>query len=237
MMKLGKNRLPAEAPPKPEPVENGTYRPRERVVPTSPPPPPPPAPMPDSPELSVIVAVDSAQRANGVCYGVTDPFGHVDLRTFTIRTIDGIERIEADDHFRAFCEEHGHLRLCAVLECPSWSGHGTKEVRSAAIAWERVLHRRFRNRNIHRVDPRVWQSMLLAGLKGALGTKSASMIRAESLGLSPQNDDEADAACLAEYASFLLRGLITEEERKHRSVPGDPLRQERRAHRSRRRRR
>lgn len=104
-------------------------------------------------------------------------------------------------------------RLVCVIECPTWSGVGTRETRSAAIQWERELQRRFADRSIVMVDPRNWQSMLLKGVPGET-TKDRSLRRVEWSGFDVKSDHEADAINLMEYAAMIADGMVSETERK-----------------------
>jgi Holliday junction resolvasome RuvABC endonuclease subunit len=49
------------------------------------------------------------------------------------------------------------------------------------------------------VSPSTWQNSLFGSLKGR-DTKQLSVAYAQSLGLSPETDDEADAICIATWA-------------------------------------
>lgn len=99
--------------------------------------------------------------------------------------------------------------VVAVVECPTWTGHGTREVRSAALQWIDELKRRFARGRALRVDPKKWQWMLLAGSPGKT-TKDQSVFRAQKvLRTNVSSDHEADAVCLCEFAGLWLGGRVS----------------------------
>lgn len=161
----------------------------------------------------VLIGADPAQRMNGIAFGVVDEGLNPSLADVQLVSFNGIENLLRQRAFLEFCEEHRDLMCYAAIECPTWPGNGTKEVRSAGMVYERELHRAFPFRRVYKVDPRQWQSLLLSGVT-ALGTKSASMMRANLHGLECKNDHEADALCLLEYAAMIAGGAISAEERK-----------------------
>lgn len=157
------------------------------------------------PAPGLIIGVDPSQRHNGIAVLdvktgaiVTDEFGFVeDVGTCALL------------NQTAWLAQQDGCHVLALIECPTWSGQGTKEVRSAALVWERVLHRLFPLRTVKRVDPRKWQKQLLGAAKG--DTKGQA-IRYARLGLKIQgidSDHQADAACICEYARLMARGLVS----------------------------
>ncbi len=176
----------------------------------------------------VLVGVDPAQRSNGVAFGRATQ-AHTEVQ---VRNVGFLEEIAGDEVFAAWCAEHKECQLLAMIECPTWSGNGTKEVKSAALAWERELNRRFEKRRIFKVDPRTWQTVLLDGVNW-LGTKGASLTRARMLGVDCQSDHEADAFCLWEYARMFSMDLVSDSERKVLTFESKSARAERRSSRRR----
>ena len=163
--------------------------------------------------MIAVIGIDPAQRENGFAFGVIgEGQGWSGLRT---GSFDGMENLLRAEELWTWCHEQAGagVTVHVCIECPTWSGHGTKEVRSSALAWERELQRALPRRRIWKLDPRTWQSALLSGLPH-VGTKGASMIRAGVLGVEVSNDHEADAACLAEYAHFLAKGMAADGHAK-----------------------
>jgi len=154
-----------------------------------------------SPDL--IIGVDPSLRHNAACALdlLTD-----ELELFEFGFIEELGRCEGLAALGDRAREGG-LHVLALIECPTWSGRGTKEVRSAALVWERALQREFPRRQVFRVDPRNWQRQLLGVTKG--DTKGLSMLRAVSLlGRPAHSDHEADAACICEFASLFAKGQV-----------------------------
>jgi len=157
------------------------------------------------PAPGLIIGIDPSQRHNGIAVFdaktgaiVTDEFGFVE----DIGTCELLNRT-------AWLAKQDGCRVFALIECPTWSGQGTKEVRSAALVWERAIHRLFPIRTVKRVDPRAWQKQLLGGAKG--DTKGLA-IKYARLGLKIQgieSDHQADAACICEYARLMAAGLVS----------------------------
>ncbi len=150
----------------------------------------------------LILGIDPAQLNTGYAF-------RIDNCDVVVGSIKGIENIgDVRDALSVLLAEWPNLELWAVIECPNWSGNGTKETRSAAIAWQRVLQQTFKKRRIFFVDPRQWQSLMLHGVPGQ-GTKERSIWRAKMAGFNPKNDHEADAINLMMYAELRSNEMIT----------------------------
>lgn len=150
----------------------------------------------------VLIAVDSAQQTNACAILMEfEPLSA--MRTYKI---GGVENLGRFKELQLLSDMD--LVLAAMLECPTWNGLGTKEVRAGAIAWERELQRLFRTRKVWRCDPKEWQRKLLSGAPGAT-TKEQSLYRARHvLRVDVEGDsDRADAACILEFLHMKLRGL------------------------------
>ena len=165
--------------------------------------------LPGIDEVSAVVCVDSAQRVNGVAVFLRRPSDPMGFSATPVHwLVHGIEN--AGDRSQW---DHAQIpkdgKVFVLLECPTWSGHGTKEVRAAANAWERTLNATFKSRSIRRVDPRVWQRQLLHGAPG-LDTKSKSLwyVRNVLRYLGDVSHDEADAICIAYYGVLMLNRLV-----------------------------
>lgn len=151
--------------------------------------------------MRLILGVDPAQRLNGYAWQLDEPGARPRTATF-----DGVENLLSA--INRDLARYSGCELWAVIECPTWSGHGTKEVRSAALSWDRALHQVFPDRHVCRVDPRVWQGLLLKGCPGPT-TKDRSLFRARALHqVACKTDHEADALCLMEYAMLRALGQV-----------------------------
>ena len=151
------------------------------------------------------VGIDASIRAIGFSWRVGD--GPVDTYT-----VDGVAMLETDHAVRLAADTYGRsIRLVAVIECPTWSGHGTREVRAAVTQVEKRLQAWFPVRSIRRVDPNVWQREALAGAPGETSKERSLFVARTVLGLSPANDHEADAIHLMEWAIRQHRGDITKD--------------------------
>lgn len=159
-----------------------------------------------SSEPGLIIGVDPSQRHNGIAVLdlasgaiTTDEFGFVE-EIGSCALLNEAARLAAQAGCHVF----------VLVECPTWSGRGTKEVRSAVLVWERALHRLFPLRTVRRVDPRRWQRQLLGAVKG--GDSKALSIRyaSKGLNLAVESDHQADAACICEYARLLVLGRVRE---------------------------
>lgn len=166
----------------------------------------------------IIIGIDPSIRHNGIAVL------SVDGAAMETEECGPVESITACKLLRETAEiaRREELRILALIECPTWSGRGTKEVRAAALAWERVLQREFPNRTVRRVDPRAWQRQLLGASRGdtkglavlgaAKGDTKALSLRYARLGLQidgPLSDHQADAACICEYARLMAAGLVS----------------------------
>lgn len=166
--------------------------------------------------MKLFVGIDPSQKHNGFAYRIDDG----------VNVIGSFHPIEEFSFFFSKMDQvlvdFPDIHLWACIECPTWGGYGTKEVRSAALMFERMLLRRFDKRNVYFVDPRNWQSLMLMGVPGET-TKEKAIWRCQQSGLHPANDHEADAICLMQYAEMRSRGMVTttdergERERKQRA--------------------
>jgi len=98
---------------------------------------------------------------------------------------------------------HGAL---AIVECPTWGGFGTRVVRSAAVQWETYLKSLALGIRVVRVDPRIWQAVVL-GPNTGVDRKAQALARAsELLKRDIDSDHIADAVCMAYYGSLIASG-------------------------------
>lgn len=156
----------------------------------------------------LIIGIDTGQKSNGLC--VLDP--RTGLREY--ESLGFIEEAIGSELLSrmAWLARQDGLRIFALIECPSWSGPGTREVRDAAKIWERTLQRLFPSRTVKKICPNVWQAqMLSAGPKTpSVERKAASMNYARGvIGMRPGSDHVADAICICEYAKLDVKGLVT----------------------------
>lgn len=156
---------------------------------------------------TVVIGIDPGARNNGYAY-------RIDAGPIVAGSVKDIVQISSIAALSELADA-GH-DLCAVIECPKWSGAGTREVRMAAIQWERHLQRLFdrRPRSITFVDPRAWQALILGGCPGS-DTKERSIFYARRMALvEVASDHEADAVCLCMYAGLRLNGLVNNEQER-----------------------
>lgn len=152
--------------------------------------------------MRLILGVDPAQKWSGYAYRIDEgpiTAGHF----FGIENLGGLEVPLGPD-----------VELYACIECPRWAGPGTRETRAAAIAWERFLLKHYPKRRIWFVDPRQWQSLLLAGCPGQTTKARALWCCARMLQLDVCGDHEADAACLMQFAWLKAEGLVDVEDER-----------------------
>lgn len=156
----------------------------------------------------LVIGVDPAMHLNAFAWGMA---GGVP----SVASFDGLVQIARCTVLKQLSEAHAETHeLYAIIECPTWSGRGTKEVRSATVQWESELQRLFPKRRVFRVDPGVWQRMMLAGIPGQ-STKDRALYRARQVLRIPVTDhNEADALCVWEYGDMLAQGLVAPEQRR-----------------------
>lgn len=155
------------------------------------------------PAPGLILGIDPSQRHNALAV--------FDVRTGTIEAgefgfVEEVGSCELLNRTARIASEGGH-RIFALVECPTWSGRGTKEVRSSVLVWERAIYRLFPLRTVKRVDPRAWQRQLLGASKG--DTKGQAIRYAsKGLGVAVESDHAADAVCICEYARLMVMGRV-----------------------------
>lgn len=154
----------------------------------------------------IIIGIDPSQRHNALA--VLDlATGVVTLGEFGF--IDEVSSCDLLLETAKLAEDYG-CRVFALIECPTWSGRGTKEVRSAVLVWERTLHRLFPRRTVKRIDPKVWQRQITGATPGSDTKALAIRYASKGLNLAVESDHQADAACICEYARLLGLGRVME---------------------------
>jgi hypothetical protein len=119
---------------------------------------------------------------------------------------------ELEEDLAGFAPE---IFLC--VEFPTWTGPGTREVRTAATQWIAEIKSRFpRGVRVHKADPVAWQSAMLDGCPGKTPQARYGFRATQVLGHAPAGEDEAAAVCLLEYGRTMHR-LGTFGERPARS--------------------
>lgn len=149
-----------------------------------------------------IVAIDPSQRRSAV--GILPLHGP--LRDADIQVAGPVEDIGAFEPLLALSRDPEAVPF-SVIECPTWNGLGTKEVRSAAVAWERHLKKLFRSRGGFRVDPRTWQNDLMHGVPGERMKDRAVWYCQNVLKIGEKVGDDwdmCDAACILTYGRIYL---------------------------------
>jgi|GEM_PF-5948192 hypothetical protein len=79
-----------------------------------------------------VLGVDPSQRHNALA--VFD----VASGMYAVDEFGGIEEIRSFAFLERLAQRVGTAPVLALIECPTWSGRGTKEVRAAALIWERA---------------------------------------------------------------------------------------------------
>ena len=155
----------------------------------------------------IIIGIDPSQRHNALAVDDLATTAPMALGEFGF--IEGVTSCDLLLETAKLAESYG-CHVFALIECPTWSGRGTKEVRSAVLVWERALHRLFHRRTVKRIDPKVWQKQILGAGPGADTKALAIRYASKGLNLPVESDHQADAACICEYARLLVLGRVME---------------------------
>ncbi|MGV3617962.1 MAG: hypothetical protein ACO1SV_21765 [Fimbriimonas sp.] len=116
--------------------------------------------------------------------------------------VEGLRNLGGFDLLQKLEEDLAELtpEIFLAIEFPTWSGGGTREVRTAAVQWIAELKVRFPRRvRVHKVCPKVWQPAMLEGCPGKTPQERYVKRAALFLGQPPAGEDEAAAVCLLEY--------------------------------------
>lgn len=153
--------------------------------------------------VGAVIGIDAAIRKSGVCVMSRQPSGCWQSPVHWL--VRGVETIS--QHAERLKDYSDALVL---IECPTWKSHGTKEVRAAAISWERALIPIFGKSCVHRIDPRAWQCLLLKGVPdGEIKSRVAWFVqRVLRYAPSEISHDELDAICIARYGMYVVQGAV-----------------------------
>jgi hypothetical protein len=156
----------------------------------------------------LMVAVDPAQLRSAVALRGQAPDGSVQKILLRADDIADIRVIMGQ--IEAFAQGVAFSRVFAVVEYPTWGGHGTYAVRAAANAFIRLLKEAFpRKLTVVKVDPKDWQKQFsFRDRPKGHDTKEYSFWLADkAYGWAPETPDEADAALMLEYGRTLARAV------------------------------
>lgn len=154
----------------------------------------------------LMVAVDPAQLRSAVALRGQAPDGSVQKVLLRADDIADIRDVVAQ--IEAFAKGVAFDRVFAVVEYPTWGGHGTHAVRAAANAYIRQLKAAYpRKLTVAKVDPNDWQKQFCHRARpGSQTTKDYSLwLATKAYGWAPETADEADAALILEYGRTLAQ--------------------------------
>lgn len=150
------------------------------------------------------ITIDPSQRSSAIAILPAD--GRV--IDALVEKVGGVEEIGGYGPLRALSAAV-ECRPLVMIECPDWSGYGTKEVRAAVNAWERHLKSLFPKRRVMRVKPKDWQFALYGSRRARMHSDAKEnslfytrVILHRDFG---KEDDLSDALCLMAYLRSWLK--------------------------------
>lgn len=150
------------------------------------------------------VAVDPSQQRSAIAWVPRS----LHISAAVAFVVGPVERIGSFEPLEALARDP-EVTIEVLIECPTWGGAGTKEVRSACKAWERHIKKLFPRRNvINRCDPKDWQRSVLPYVENWSTKERAIWLCEKALGLGGvvgTDADLADACCILDYARRTAR--------------------------------
>lgn len=154
--------------------------------------------------LAIAVPGGSISKADTYKVGGVENIGGFKPLLDLARGCSGVQVFGSSGEAHQEVRGPGECRPLVMIECPDWTGRGTREVVSSVTAWESHLMRTFPKRRVLRVAPSTWQTALFGKREKRIYPESTKLMSLwycqhvlhRDLG---DDHDQADALCILAY--------------------------------------